>query len=40
MRREGGFIMTQYEVMHMENLMVRDSWWNDGNYWDDDEEDP
>ena len=40
MRREGGFTMTQYEVMHMENLMVRDSWWDDGNYWDDDEEDP
>ena len=30
--------MTQFEVMHMENLMVRDSWWDDGDYWD--EEDP
>ena len=36
MRREGGFTMrlTQYEITHMENLMVRD------DYWDDDEEDP
>lgn len=35
--------MTQYQVMHMENLMVRNSWWNDepsGYLWDDDEEDP
>lgn len=32
--------MTQYAVMNMENLMVRDSWWDDGNYWDEDEEDP
>ena len=27
--------LTQYEITHMENLMVRDSWWED-----DDEEDP
>ncbi len=33
--------MTQYEVMHMENLMVRDDYWDDGSYWDDeDDEDP
>lgn len=27
-------MLTQYEITHMENLMVRD------DYWDDDEEDP
>lgn len=32
--------MTQYEITHMENLMVRDSYWDDGSYWDEDEEDP
>lgn len=32
--------MTQYQITHMENLMVMDSYWDDGNYWDDDEEDP
>lgn len=33
--------MTNYEVMHMENLMVRNEYWND-NYGvpEDDEEDP
>ena len=29
-------MLTQYEVMHMENLMVRNDYWWD----DDDEEDP
>ena len=32
--------MTQYQITHMENLMVMDAYWDDGNYWDDDEEDP
>ena len=33
--------MTNYEVMHMENLMVRNEYWTD-NYGvpEDDEEDP
>ena len=33
--------LTQYEITHMENLMVRNDYWND-NYGvpEDDEEDP
>ena len=31
-------VMTQYQVMHMENIMVvSDEWYN---HYDDDEEDP
>ena len=37
---EKGQDMTQYQITHMENLMVRDEYWDDGCYWDDDEEDP
>ena len=34
--RKGKNMLTQYEVMHMENLTVRNDYW-----WDDeDEEDP
>ena len=33
--REGHNMLTQYEITHMENLMVRDDYWQD-----DDEEDP
>ena len=32
-------MLTQYEITHMENLMVRDEYWNDGNYWDDEDDD-
>ena len=33
--QKGHTMITQYEIMHMENLMVRDDYWQD-----DDEEDP
>lgn len=33
-------MLTQYEITHMENLMVRDEYWNDdyGRELDEDEE--
>ena len=31
-------MLTQREIMNMENLMVRDSYWND-SYWGDEDED-
>lgn len=32
-------MLTQYQITHMENLMVRDDYWQDDDE-DDDEEDP
>jgi hypothetical protein len=35
MCRKGNNMLTQYEITHMETLMVRDDYWDD-----EDEEDP